>query len=116
MVSKELCKFIGARARRRRREFTITWRTVHFNYNLYRTSSFPRPFNARLCYNEHLRAEGHASKTAHRGREITRDRNCHYAVLHAREFDFYKRDRTHPGRRLPACLPSSRVTLARERV
>jgi len=66
MVSK---KYVNLLARRRRREFTITWRTVHFNYNLYRTSSFPRSFNAQFCYNEHLR-EGHMSKTAHRGRDI----------------------------------------------
>lgn len=51
------------------------WRTVHFNYNLYRTSSFPRPFNAQFCYNEYLR-EGHTSGDIIAG---YRDRNCHYA-------------------------------------
>jgi len=85
MVSKEYANLL---ARRRRREFTITWRTVHFNYNLYRTSSFQRPFNAQFCYNEHLR-EGHTSETAHH-----RDR--HIAIIIAaprpREFDFFERE------------------------
>jgi len=37
------------------------------------------------------------------------DRNCHYTMLHAREFDFSEKNRA-------PSLPSLRVTLARERV
>lgn len=37
------------------------------------------------------------------------DRNCHYTMLHAREFDFSEKDRA-------PSLPPLRLTLARERV
>jgi len=79
---------VNLSAWRRRSEFTIPRRTVHFNYNLYRTSSF-----LDLLMRNSVTMSTYARDTRLKPRIMAEHhgRNCHYVAFHAREFDFSER-------------------------